>query len=431
MSAIPEGVERSALGGPIYRRYVLVVLASVVGLNFVDRFLVTLLLQPIKQDLRLSDTQLGFLSGIAFGVFYAILGLPIARWADRGDRVSISSLAIGLWAITVSSCVFVTSFLQLAVIRVFAAVGEAGCLPPTYSLVGDYFPDPDERTRAMAVYWLSACVAAVFTFGVGGWLNDSYGWRYAFLAIAVPGILAAPLLKLSVVEPRLKASRPTVGRPPPPRLVDVLSILWRRRSLRHLSLATILLLSAGQGITPWYGAFLMRSHGMGTSELGLWLALIFGFSGTLGMLLGGYGSVRWSSSERARLRLTAVTVAAVLPGFVLFLLLPSKFGALLALVPLTVLFNFFVGPTFALMQRLVADDIRATTLAAVMLVANLVGMGLAPQIVGILSDALLPVLGTDSLRYAMLMVSLTSLWAAYHFWQVGETLCHDLSGLAN
>ena len=413
-----------------YKRYVLAVLAGVVALNFVDRFLVTLLLQPIKDDLRLSDTQLGFLGGIAFGVLYATLALPIARWADRGNRVSIASLAILLWGVTVSFCGLVTSFLQLVTIRVFAAIGEAGCFPPTYSLVGDYFPRREERTRAMTIYWLAASVAALISFAAGGWVNETYGWRVAFVVIAVPGLCAAVILKLTVREPRAGRAPAIRGMAPSSRLIDVFQLIWKRRSLRHLSAATILLLTTGQGITPWVGAFLIRTHGMSTTELGLWLGVIFGFAGVVGTLLGGYGAALWGRTEREQLHATTLTVACVMPCYALFLLLPGKGPALAALLPLVVLFNFFVGPTFALMQRLVGADVRATAVAIVMLFANLIGMGLAPQLVGILSDALAPHLGTDSLRYAMLLMSSASLWSAYHFWQVGRTVAEDLSELA-
>src|SRR5262249_41117993 len=157
-----------------YKRFALWTLASVYTLNLVDRGLMSLLLQPIKEDLHLSDTQLGFVTGIAFGLFYATFGILIARWADRGNRVTITAAAIGLWGLTVMSCLFVGNYTQLVLARVAAAVGEAGCKPPTYSLVGDYFPGAVERTRAMAVYWLGGSVATIISFVIGGLLNDLY-----------------------------------------------------------------------------------------------------------------------------------------------------------------------------------------------------------------------------------------------------------------
>ena len=417
---------------PSYKRYVLATLTAVYTLNLVDRVLMILLLQPIKEDLRLSDTQLGFLTGIAFGLFYAIVGVPIARLADRGgNRVTISSVSIGLWGLTVMACLFVTSYPQLVLARIAAAVGESGCKPPTYSLVGDYFPNPTERTRAMAVYWLGSPLASLIAFILGGRLNDLYGWRMTFFVMGIPGLLLAILVNRTIDEPRVRASRTVDRKNPHLSLKEVLNRLWRQRSTRHLVIALILLYTMSFGLAPWYAAFMIRSHGMGTAELGVWLGLLFGLGGIAGVLLGGYLANRWfADSEKKQMRMTALTVAALVPCFIAFLMMPQKEGALIALVPLVLTFNLFFAPTYALLQRLVADHMRATTLAVVMLLANVIGMGVGPQVVGIMSDLFKPFAGSDSLRYAMLIVSFVAVWAAYHFWQVGRTVEQDLSALA-
>jgi predicted MFS family arabinose efflux permease len=406
------------------------VLTLVYTLNFLDRGLIILLLQPIKDDLRLSDTQLGFLTGIAFGLFYATLGIPIARWSDRGNRATITSIAIGLWGVTVMSCVFVANFAQLVAARVAAAVGESGCMPPTYSLLGDYFPGPSERTRAMAIYWLANPAASLISMAVGGWLNGLFGWRITFFLMGTPALLVATLVKLTVVDPRQHASNTKLGGQLPGK-AEVLAALWHQRSSRLLGLAVILLFTTGLGLAPWYAAFMMRSHGMATAELGLWLGVVFGIGGVVGTLSGGYASTRWfADNEPAQLRLCAVMVVSLVPCFALFLFSPQKEQALLALVPYTIVITFCLGPTFALMQRLVVPEMRATTLAAIMLLANLVGMGIGPQTVGLLSDWLRPTLGAESLRYAMLAMSFLAIWAAYHFWRVAGTVGDDLSIIA-
>jgi len=412
-----------------YKRYVLLVLTVVYTMNYTDRVLVMLLLQPIKEDLHLSDTQLGFLTGIAFGLFYATLGLPIARWADRGNRVTITSIAIGLWGVTVAACLLVANFVQLVCARVAAAVGEAGCMPPTYSLLGDYFPEAGERTRAMAIYWVASPLAALIGFSVGGWLNELHGWRFAFFMMGLPALLVSVLVRLTIKEPRaFLQSYQITSDNHRPRLGDVPRMLWQQRSSRHLGAALVLLLTLAQGMNPWFAAFMIRSHGMGTAELGVWLGVLFGFGGIVGIVLGGYAAGRWfADNEQAQMRMTAISVASLVPCFVLFLLVPSKGEALLALLPLVIVFNVFLGPTFALLQRLVEDSVRATTLAVVMLLANLIGMGAGPQIIGTLSDLLAPWLGSDSLRYAMLIMSCVALWTAYHFWQVGKSVAEDLS----
>lgn len=414
---------------PVYKRYALAALTSVYMLNLVDRGLIMLLLQPIKEDLLLSDTQLGMLTGIAFGLFYATLGLPIARWADRGNRVTITSLAIGLWGLTVMACLFVTSFLQLVVARMAAAVGESGCKPPTYSLVGDYYSAPAERTRAMAIYLTGNPLSSLVSFVIGGWLAELYGWRMTFFIMGIPGLLLAVLVKMTVVEPR---TRTEFARQHPqgavPSTGEVLRTLWRQPSFRHLSIALTLLYAMCSGLAPWYAAFLMRSHGMSTAELGVWLGLIFSLAGLAGVLMGGYAASRWfGSNERGQMRMSAIAIVAVVPCFVAFLTLPHKYQALFSLIPLMMIFSFFLGPTYTLMQRLVVDEMRATMMATVMLLANLVGFGVGPQLVGILSDLLAPSLGTDALRYAMLIMSLVGLWAAVHFWIVSNNVQRDLA----
>lgn len=412
---------------PGYKRYALVLLTAVYTLNLVDRGLMSLLLQPIKEDLQLSDTQLGFVTGIAFGLFYAVGGVPLARWADHGNRATVTSVAIGLWGATVMACVLVSNYSQLLIARVAAAVGEAGCKPPTYSLVGDYFPGAAERTRAMAIYWLGSSVATVLSFMIGGWLSERYGWRLTFFIMGIPGLVLALIVKLTLIEPRTLHGEGSPASANLPTMKAVLMLLWRQPSSRHLGLALVLLYGLGAGMGPWYAAFLMRSHNMSAADVGFWLGLNFTLSGIAGTLLGGYIVARWfADDERAQMRMSAVGVGVMMPAFILFLAMPNPILALIAFVPIPLAFTLFLAPTYALLQRLVPDDMRATTLAVVMLFANLIGMGIGPQVVGILSDMFMPAFGADSLRYAMASASSIALWAAYHFWRVGAVVRNDL-----
>jgi MFS family permease len=413
-----------------YKGYVLAVLTCLTTLNYLDRVVVGLVLQPIKVDLRLSDTQLGFLTGIAFAFFYATLGIPISRWADRGDRVTIASLAIGLWGITVMTCLFVTTFAQLLLARISAAIGESGCIPPTYSLLGDYFPKSGERARALAVYFAANPFSVLIGCIAGGWLTDRYGWRMSFFIIGIPGLLMALLVKFTVAETPARLAGARSVKHEIPDVAQMLRGLWDQRSMRNLSVGYILFATLGLGLTPWYSAFLIRSHGMTTAQVGVWFGLIVGINGFVGMVLGGYVAARWlDRDERMQLRVTAVMSAVLLPCFTLFLLLPQKRQALLALMPMVLVFNCFIGPLYALMQRLVADAVRATALAIVLLLSNLIGMGIGPQIVGVLSDALEPSLGSDSLRYGMLSMTLAALGASYYFWRASATVKDDLESV--
>jgi predicted MFS family arabinose efflux permease len=279
----------------------------------------------------------------------------------------------------------------------------------------------------MAIYLTGSPLAALVSFVVGGWLNEMYGWRLTFFLMGILGLLLAVVVKLTLVEPRSGASSVLVQSRAHPPMRIVLNTLWRQRSCRHLSISLILLYTMSLGLAPWYAAFMIRSHAMSTTELGVWLGLIFGLGGATGTLLGGYVAGRWfGGNERGAMRMCALSVAALVPCFAAFLLLPHKHQALIALIPLIAVFNLFLGPTYAFMQRLVAVEMRATMLAVVMLLANVIGMGVGPQVVGVLSDVLTPALGTDALRYAMLSMTGVALWGGYHFWKVGESVDQDL-----
>ena len=418
---------RAPVFKPSYKRYVVAILTLTYTFSQVDQVLIGLVLQPIQNDLRVSDTQFGFVTGIAFGLFYATLGLPVAHWADRGNRSTITALAIGLWGATVMSCLFVTNFAQLVFARMATAAGASACMPPTYSLVGDYFPETAERTRAMTIYALANPLSGFGGYVLGGWLNEHFGWRIAFFVMGIPGLVLAALAKLTVAETRTHKYPDLVEQRRKPWMREVLNTVWHQQSSRHLGIAIILVFTMGWGLNSWYAPFMIRSHGMGTVELGIWLGAIFGLSGVAGVLVGGYVAGRWfGDDERGQMRLAAVIMVSLVPLQALFLLLPNEHQSLTALGLSVIVSNVFFGPAFALMQRLAVAEMRATQLAIVMLFANLIGMGIGSQSVGVLSDLLKPLFGTDSLRYAMMTVSLVALWSAYHFWRVGRTVKADL-----
>jgi MFS family permease len=412
-----------------YRRYVLVAMTTVYTANLFDRGVLFLLLQPIKEDLRLSDTQIGLVTGIAFGVFYATLGIPIARWADRGNRVTITSIAIGLWGLTAMLCAFVTSFVQLLLARMAAGVGDAGTQPPLYSLLGDYFPEPAERVQAMYSWTLATPLAGLISFMAAGWLNEHYGWRQTFFMMGLLGLVLAIVVRLTFVEPRVRADAKLQSPKSLPPFSAVWAILWRQPACRHLTLSMILLFTVGQGVVTWQAAYMMRQHGTTTAELGVWMGLISGLGGLASLLLGKYVVGRWfASDERGQMRLAGFSVASSTPICVAFLIAPSKELAFLALLLQTAVFIAFSAPISALLQRLVPNEMRATVLTVQLFLANLIGMGVGPLLVGSLSDLLRPTFGEDALRHAMLLVSGVWLWAGYHLLRAGHTVKDDLSG---
>lgn len=417
--------------GLTYREYLLTVLMLILAFNYVDRAVLGLALQDIKADLNLSDTQLGLLTGIAFALFYAFMGIPIARWADRGNRVTIISVTTALWSFAVALCGLAGSFVQLALIRAGVAVGEAGCIPPAHSLIADYFTRA-ERPRAVARYMLGFPVSVVIGYFIGGWLNELYGWRATFVILAVPGLLLAVVARFSLKEPRQDVSGTSRAAPlveTEVGIAETCRTLWRNVSFRHLMFSFSVLFFFNYGIGNWQPAFFIRSFGMQTGELGTWLTLIYGLGGLAGTYLGGeWGSRCNVGDEPAQLRTMALVygIGAALSACVY--LSPNKYVAFALMVPLVIGGTVATGPLFALIQNLVPARMRAMSIAIVYLFSNLVGMGIGPLATGALSDALHASAGEQSLRYALLIFCPGYVWAGWHLWHASKTVSRDLNG---
>jgi predicted MFS family arabinose efflux permease len=408
-----------------YRTYCLWLLTLVNSICLVDRGLMMLLLQPIKEDLRLTDTQLGLVTGIAFGLLYASLGIPIARWADRGNRPNITTLAMGVWAFSVMACLLVTNFTQLVLARLVASVGEAGCKPPSYSLIGDYFVSQADRVRAMGVFALNNPFAAMISFIAGGWLSEVVGWRATFFLMGLPALALAILVKATVIEPRGPKVKPEPQNEALP-LRRVVKMTWETKSLRYIGLAVVLHITSGLGLGVWYGVFMIRAHHLTTAFLGLWFGLIFGFSGIAGSLFAGHLGAKWADSARRYLVLTSAIEASI-PALLSIMVMTSNIDlALAAFLLLQLASSFCVIPAFSFMQQLAPAASRATVYAIVILVANLFGLGVAPLLVGVFSDTVTPLIGTDALRYGMLLVSLFSIGSSFYFWRSARTIAADL-----
>lgn len=402
-------------------------MTSVYTLHVLDRWMFMILIEPIKADLHLSDTQLGFVTGPAFAIFSVTAGLVLSRWADRGDRAAITSLAVALWSVTVMSSVLVVNYMHLVLVRIAAAIGESGVKPPTFSLVGDYFPGAVERTKALSVYFSGNFIGSVIGLIVGGWLVEEYGWKVALFIIGCPGLILAVIFRATIVEPRKKlaAGAQAVVLP---KMSEVAAFIYRRATCRHLVAALVLLYTVGSGLAPWFGAFLVRSHGMTSAELGVAMGLVFGIGGILGVTIGGYLATKvFANREAQQMRMSAISVALLGPFLIAFLTLPEKMHALVALVPVAMAFSVFIGPTYAILQRIVPNDMRATIVALILVIVNLIGIGVGAQVVGLMSDALFPLMGKNSLRGAMLIVSVLAVWSGYHFWQAGKTIKHELA----
>jgi len=418
-----------------YKHYSLVLLTVVAAFSYLDRGLLAMAMEPIKQEFQLSDSQLGFMSGFAFALFYAVAGIPIARWADRGNRNHVVSLTTMLWSIMVTISGLAGNFAQLLLMRVGVAVGESGCIPPAQSLISDYFPRA-ERPRAMAVYWMASPLSVILAYLGGGWLIEQYGWRITFIVMGIPGILLAILVKFSLREPRLKKTETTYiptttydkALPKQPPLNVVLITLWQKTAFRHVVMAFCIAIFFVNGIGAWIPAFYMRTHGMDAGTLGTWLALTWGILALFATFFGGILATRYAPNKEG-LQMKAIAILMTLCSvFYVFCFLSSNkyFSLIFISIGSGGLMSLAMAPAYAAIQSLVEERMRAVALAFIFMLSNLIGLGLGPVAVGMISDALAPSLGKESLRYALLLFSPGLIWCAFHNWKAASTIEEEI-----
>lgn len=421
----------SATGGKARSRgYMLALLAVILAFNFADRIALGLVLQDIKREFVLSDTQLGLLTGLAFALFYSVMGVPIARWADRGNRVVIITLSLALWGIAVVMSGMARSYIELLAIRVVVAVGEAGCLPIAHSLIADYF-DRAERPRATGRFLLGGPLATFIGYFFSGWLNELHGWRSMFVTLGAASVILAPLAFLTLSEPRTDRPKEAAGEAAPaPGLKAVCTTLASNATFRNLLFAYSLMSFFASGIGKWQATFLIRSFGMTSGELGTWLTLTYSIGGVLGLHVGGRLATRYAArNEALQLRSMAFVMACFVIIEALIYQAPNKYVAFTFMALATISGAATSAPLFATIQSLVPERMRALAIALIMLIANLVGMGLAPLAVGVLSDVLATSAGVESLRYALLAMCPGYLWVGWHILRASRTVARDLDAV--
>ena len=423
--------EKNAYSTTRARNYALLLLTVVYSFNFIDRQLLSILQESIKADLDLSDGQLGLLTGFAFAMFYVTAGIPIARWADRSNRRNIVAMSVGLWSFMTALSGAVGNYSQLLMARIGVGVGEAGGSPPSHSIISDIFP-PHKRASALSFYSTGVNIGIMFGFLLGGWLNEFFGWRVAFVVVGAPGIVLAIIVRMTLAEPIRGLSDQGAGTDGEvaerPSFMAVVSLLWSRLSFRHMAFAAGLNAFASYSASSWTASFMIRSHGMTTGELGTWLAMTMGFAGAVGVLCGGLLADRLAPNDkRWYVWLPAITGFICVPFMIAVYVVDGAYTALtLSIVP-GVLFNVYLGNAIATTHSLVGARMRATASAILFLTLNMIGLGLGPWSVGLLSDFLEPSHGLDSLRQAMLyLVPLVMFWSACHFYMASRTLRDDL-----
>jgi MFS family permease len=426
MQTVP-GAAALPLDAKRYRTYVLTMLVIVYVFNFLDRQIVTILAEPIKVDLLLSDTQIGLMTGLAFAVFYTVLGIPIARLADRANRVTIISIALVVWSGMTAVCGLAQNFVQLLAARIGVGIGEAGCSPPAHSLISDYFP-PEQRASALSIYALGIPIGSILGVLAGGWVAEFFGWRMAFFLVGVPGIALAVVFKLTVREPirglhDAAASSTAVQLP----LSDTIRILVRNRTMAHIAIGGALTAFVGYGLGQWLPAFFIRTHGLGVGETATYFGLVLGVASAAGTFLGGAIADRLAArDQRVYAWLPAAGVLVAFPFFVVALLLDQPYLAIALLVTPYLLNSLWLGPAFGTIQNLAPMRMRALASAILLFVINIIGLGFGPLVVGVVSDLLSGVFGAESLRYSILISTVAYFWAGAHFLMAGRTIRQDL-----
>ena len=412
---------------PAARRYALAILAIVYMFNFIDRQILAILLPAIRDEFGVSDVWLGFLSGTAFAMFYIVLGIPFARYADRHNRRNLVAFALALWSGMTALCGVAVNFWHLALARIGVGVGEAGCSPPAHSMIADLYP-PEKRSSAMGIYTIGISAGIMLAYLLGGWVVQNIGWREAFLIVGIPGVLLALVVRLTVVEPPRGHSEGREAVSEQPGFLQTLGFLWRRPSFAQMMVAAGLSSYVGYSVINFLPSFLVRSFEMPVSQVGLYLGLIIGIIGGAGFFLGGYiADHLGKAGHRRALRFIGLTVLlSAIPYAAMFLSNSWQFALLVFLIPAGTA-NVYLAPVLAQAQGLVSLRMRAMASAIALLIINVIGLALGPLITGLVSDLLEPSFGEESMRYSLLLVtSIVLPWAGLHYYLAGRTVDADL-----
>lgn len=411
-----------------HRNYVLAIVTLVYVVNYMDRQILNILLPQIKAEFHLSDTQLGMLAGPVFAVVYSVLGLPMALLADRVSRRKLIAATLGVFSVTTFASAFVTSFAQLLVARFGTGAGEAGTSPAVSSLISDLFP-PEKRATALGIYASGLNIGLLIAFFGGGWVAEHYGWRAAFMIAGVPGLILVLLFTLTVREPRRGAIDRLADNEAAPGLWAATRHLFALRSFRYIIAGASLSSFTGYAGLAFNPSYLARSHGMSAIEIGVTLALLSGVLGFLGTMAAGIVADRLgagAAGERAGMLVSMAGALLALPAFPFFYLADTLWIAVAAAAIPAALSTTYMGPCFAAVQGLAPLRIRAKAQALLLFTVNMIGLGLGPQWVGLVSDLLQPRFGDDSLRYAMVTTIIPLAAAGWCFWRAAAFLRDDM-----
>ena len=406
-----------------YLNYVLVMLTLIYAFNFADRQILVILQESIKNEWQLSDTELGLLSGFIFAIFYVVLGIPIARYADQGNRRNIVAGSLGLWSIMTAISGYAGNFIQLLLARIGVGVGQAGESPAAHAMISDYFP-LEKRSNALSIYSIGLYIGILVAFLMGGYLNQHFGWRTAFLVMGVPGIIFSLLFYFTVKEPEKGATdvrESTSGKTYT--LQTALKLLFSNAIFLYLAIAIALHLFCIFALLNWAPSFLSRLHGMKTMDVGVSLGLIFGLSGAIGTYVRKLLTDRLGKRDkRYQLKVPAYSILISIFFTAGALFFQNNYLTLLCLGVSAFLQSMYLGPFIAVAHSLVPATMRALSSAIVFFMLNLFGLGFGPLVVGIISDSLQPSMGIESLRWALSIILLVNVVSAALFFAAARKI---------
>lgn len=405
--------------------YALGVLTLIYVLNYADRGILSLLLDSIKRDFRVTDTVMGLISGLGFVTFYSLLGLPIARWADRFSRRLIIATGLLVWSVMTCCSGLARGAWQLAFTRFGVGSGEACGVAPSHSMLADLFPK-EQLSRALSIMTAGSTVGVFLGSVVAGVVNQYYGWRLAFIVAGLPGIAVAALFYFTVKEPARGAME--IGKAS----TNLLSVrqtflfLFRQRSFLFITFGGSLIGMALYGFQIWSPSFLHRIHHLGSARIGFFQGVV-GALGIIGVLLGGFLAESLGKRD-VRWRLNVPALASVLscPMFLLYLFVPSVAKALGCWAVATIFMFAYVGPIYAVYQMVSKVRMRALASATFLFIANLIGLGFGQWLIGYLSTRLNARYGDLSIRYALILPSVLGFVAGVLFWMGSRYLAHDI-----
>jgi predicted MFS family arabinose efflux permease len=442
MARVGEGFGRG------YRSWLLVLLLAINIFYFADRALLSTLAEPVKRDLAINDFQLGLLQGIGFALLYSILGLPIARAAERSSRGRIIAVAAMLWSLFAAACGLATNFAQFLLCRVGVGVGEAGFNPPVASLTADHWP-ASQRARIMALIGLGGAVGPLIASAGGGWIADHHGWRFTFAVIGAPGMLFGLLALLTIREPpRGLADRVEQAAAKPPSMMATARVLFAKPAFRHAIASTALGAMATNGIGQFLVVFFIRAFHLSLTKAGLLFGIISALAVTSGLLVGGYGA-DWLGRRDPRWTawVSALGIGLCAPMFLAaFLQTNATAATIFAGLGSALLFVYY-GPSLAILQNLAPPQMRASAAFLGAFASGIIGLGLGPALVGRLSDmfatmaygsdgyaatcvgaavsARCAAAASSGIRSALTLDTVIFVWAAFHYWLAARTLRED------